>query len=793
MTSVQSRDERASTESQVRFAVRGMTCASCVRRVERALAGVPGVERASVNLATEEATVSFADGLTPPPAALEAAVERAGYSLRSNTGEDEDESRDALERERLEEVRALRVRTWFALSVAAFLMVGMQWHRVPVLDGIPARVMHPLFFALATPVQFWAGWRFYAGAWRVGRHGSADMNTLIAFGTTVAYAYSVVATFFPGAFDAVGGHAHTGAAGHIQFEVTTYFDTSAAIIALVLLGRLLEARAKGQTSQAVRALIALRPRLARVIEDGQEYEIPLSAVQPGDLVVVRPSEQVPVDGEVVSGGSAVDESMLTGEPLPVPKGPGDSVFGATMNSTGMLQVRATAVGADSALARIIRLVEEAQGSKAPIQRVADSIAAVFVPVVIAIALATFAAWWALGPEPAFTLAVLNAVTVLIIACPCALGLATPTAIMVGSGLGARHGVLIRDAQALEVARRVDTVVLDKTGTVTEGRPSVVGVLATSGLNEDELVRLVASAERGSEHPLASAVVAEAERRGTDLEWPDTFRALVGQGIEATFGGRTLLVGNRELLAERGVIAAELEREATERAVVGQTSLLVAVDGRAAGLIAVADPVRATSAGAIARLQAMGVEVVMLTGDQQATAEAVALQVGVQRVIAGVRPEGKSEVVRELQAQGRHVAMVGDGINDAPALAAAEVGIAIGTGTDVAMEAAPITLMRPDLGGVATAIAVSRATMRTMHQNLAWAFGYNVVLIPVAAGLGYLVFHEALGTAVPLVLQPVFGEQGFLNPIVGALAMAISSVSVMTNSLRLRRARVDSFR
>ncbi|MCC7366339.1 MAG: heavy metal translocating P-type ATPase, partial [Dehalococcoidia bacterium] len=371
MTAVQpqSRNDHARPESPVRLAVRGMTCASCVRRVERALAGVPGVEQASVNLATEEATVSFLEGATPPAAALEAAVERAGYSLRGGAEDGGDEARDSLERERLEEIRELRVRTWFSLAVAAFVMVAMQWHRVPVVDEVPARVMHPLFFALATPVQFWAGWRFYAGAWRVGRHGSADMNTLIAFGTSVAYAYSVVATFLPRAFDAVGGHEHAGSAGQIQFEVMTYFDTSTAIIALVLLGRLLEARAKGQTSQAVRALIALRPRLARVIEDGEEYEIPLSAVQPGDLVVVRPSEQVPVDGEVIAGTSAVDESMLTGEPLPVAKGPGDSVFGATMNSTGMLQLRATAVGADSALARIIRLVEEAQGSKAPIQRV----------------------------------------------------------------------------------------------------------------------------------------------------------------------------------------------------------------------------------------------------------------------------------------------------------------------------------------------------------------------------------------------------------------------------------------
>jgi Cu+-exporting ATPase len=478
--------------------------------------------------------------------------------------------------------------------------------------------------------------------------------------------------------------------------------------------------------------------------------------------------------------------------MPVLKGAGDTVFGATMNTTGLLQVRATAVGANSALARIIRLVEDAQGSKAPIQRLADAIAAVFVPIVIGIAALTFVVWWAFGPEPAFTLALLNAVTVLIIACPCALGLATPTAIMVGTGLGARHGVLIRNAEALEVARRIDTVVLDKTGTVTEGRPDVVAVFAAPGspVGEDQLVRLVASAERGSEHPLASAVLAEAERRTLDLEWPDTFQAVVGEGIEAAFGARHVLVGNAGFLAGHGVALDGLQVLDAERAALGQTSLLVAVDGAAAGLIAVADRIRASSAAAVSRLRAMGVEVVLLTGDQRATAEAVARQAGISRVFAGMQPEGKTGVVHELQAQGHVVAMVGDGINDAPALAAADVGIAIGSGTDVAVEAAPITLMRPDLDGVATAIALSRSTMRTMHQNLGWAFGYNVLLIPVAAGLGYVVFSELLGgAAVPWVLRPVFGEQGFLNPIVAAGAMAVSSVSVMANSLRLRRAKV----
>ncbi len=765
----------------LRLDVRGMTCASCVRRVERALTGVAGVTQASVNLATEQATVTLDAATAPPLEALRAAVDRAGYTLELPGAGGDEQPQDRLERERLHEYRALRVRTLVALVSGVFLALAMFWREVPALADIPMRLMHPLFFAVATVVQFWAGARIYAGAAKVARHGASDMNTLIAVGTAAAYGYSVVATFWPGLFHSVHG-----------LEMAVYYDTGVLIIALVLLGRMLEARAKGQTSQAVRALIALRPQRARVLEHGEEFEIPVAAVQPGDTVIVRPSEQLPVDGEVIDGASAVDESMLTGESLPVAKGPGDAVFGATLNSTGLLRVRATAVGADSALARIIRLVEDAQGSKAPIQRLADEIAAVFVPVVLVIALATFAGWWWLGPEPALTYALLNAVTVLIIACPCALGLATPTAIMVGMGLGARHGVLIRNAEALERARRIDTVVFDKTGTVTEGKPAVVGVEVVAGgpAAADELLRLVASAERGSEHPLAAAVVHEAERRALALEWPERFRAVVGQGIDATIGGRQVLAGNAALLAGAGVPSDGLVALGDAAAARGETPLLVAVDGAAAGLIAVADRMRESAPGAVARLRALGVDVVMLTGDQQATAEAVAARAGITRVVAGVQPAGKTAVVRELQAAGRTVAMVGDGINDAPALAAADVGIAIGTGTDVALEAAPVTLMRPDLAGVATAIALSRATMRTMHQNLVWAFGYNVLLIPVAAGLGYVLFQQVLdGAAVPALLRPVFGELGFLNPIVAAAAMAVSSVSVMANALRLRGARL----
>ena len=766
----------------LRFDVRGMTCASCVRRVERALSSVEGVTAARVNLATEEASLE-AEGV--PLEALRAAVDRAGYDLLVSEREDEG-ARDRLEAERRAEYALLRRKTIFAGIIAAFLVGFMALgHVVDAFDEIPRWFLHPAFFALAFPVQFWAGRQFYEGTWRVGRHGSTDMNTLIAAGTSAAFGYSIVATFAPQVFESVEG-----------LQAAVFFDTSSAIIFFVLLGRLLEARAKGRTSDAVRQLIALRPQTARVIEDGVEYEIPVRAVQLGDVVLVRPGEQIPVDGEVTEGASAVDESMLTGESVPVTKHPGDEVFGATINTTGMLRLRATAVGADSALARIIKLVEDAQGSKAPIQGLADRIASVFVPVVFGIAALTFLAWYLLGPDPALTFGILNAVAVLIVACPCALGLATPTAIMVGTGRAAQRGILIRDAEALQRARSIDVVILDKTGTITEGRPDVVSVALLEGapVAADELIRLVASAERGSEHPYAAAVVREAERRAVNLGWPLTFEAVAGQGIVARTDEHELLVGNDELLASRGVPAegrATLDALAAAAGDRGETPLRVAVDGRATGLIAVADQVREGAAEGIARLRSLGVRVVMLTGDQQQTARAVAASVGISEVVAEVRPEDKSEIVRRFQGEGRVVAMVGDGINDAPALAAADVGIAVGTGTDVALEAAPVTLVRPDIGRVATAIAISRATMRTMWQNLGWAFVYNLALIPVAAGLGYLLFDQVLdGAAVPAVLEPVFGERGFLNPIVAAAAMAFSSVSVMTNSLRLRQSNIE---
>ena len=784
----------------LRFDVRGMTCASCVRRVEKVLGTVEGVERASVNLATEQATVEIAPNVDVQ--ALRSAVDRAGYDLRlPEVGEDEDTARDAMEQERRRDFRALALRTTVALVVAAAQMgwmllhlYGFAWFGWTWVHAVGhSWWMNPLLFASALLVQVWAGAQFYAGAWRVGKHGSTDMNTLIALGTSVAFVYSTIVTFAPDVL-ASGG----------QFDLTATYDSATAIIGLVLLGRLLEARAKGQTSDAVRALIALRPQTARVFEDAQEFEIPVRAVQAGDVIIVRPSERIPVDGDVIEGAAAIDESMLTGESLPVEKHPGDVVFGATMNTNGMLRIRATAVGADSALARIIRLVEEAQGSKAPIQALADRIAAIFVPVVIGIALLTLGAWWLFGPEPRGTLALLNAVSVLIIACPCALGLATPTAIMVGMGRAASLGVLIRDAEALETARRIDTVVLDKTGTITEGRPEVTRVAIgpdappSGALDEATLLRLVASAERGSEHPYAAAMEREADRRSLALDWPLTFKALPGLGIEATVAldgvTRALLVGNGDFMRQQGIdtttrggmrLAFEADRATQE----GETALLVAVDGVPAGMIAVADRVRPTAQDGVAALQVRGVQVVMLTGDSEATARAVAKQVGIDQVEGNVKPEGKAAIVQQLRAQGRVVAMVGDGINDAPALAAADIGIAIGGGTDIAIETAPVTLMRADLGGVAQAMAISAATMRTMWQNLGWAFGYNVALIPIAAGAGYLLFNVVLNVEVPTILTPIFGTRGFLNPIAAAGAMAFSSVSVMTNSLRLRNARL----
>ncbi|MCJ7509645.1 MAG: heavy metal translocating P-type ATPase [Dehalococcoidia bacterium] len=758
-------EAQAVDKQRVIIPVEGMTCASCVRRVENALAKVTGVLSASVNLASERATVAFVPGRVAI-ADLRRAVEDAGYRLRELAEDERDAEAEAREREQ----RTLRAKLLFAGIVGALLMLGAQHQHIPLLTDVRVRWINVASFLLATPVQFWAGWQFYVGTWKTAKHLTADMNTLIAVGTSAAYGYSIAATFAPGLFEAAA------------IETSVYFETSAIIIALILLGRWLEARAKGRTSAAIKRLMGLRAKTARVVRDGQEVDIPIEQVAPGDVVVVRPGEKIPVDGIVLEGRSAVDESMVTGESIPLEKGPGDAVIGATINKVGSFRFRATEVGQGTVLAQIIRLVEEAQGSKAPIQRLADVVASYFVPAVMAVAALTFGVWLIVGPSPPLTYALLNAVAVLIIACPCALGLATPTAIMVGTGKGAESGVLIRGGEALETAHRVRVVVMDKTGTITEGRPRVTDVLAGDG-QPDEVLRLAASAERGSEHPLGEAIVTAARERGLALAEAQDFVAVPGLGVQARVGGRQVLLGNLGLMEQRAAKLNGLAATAEELLAEGKTAMFVAADGQVLGVIAVADTVKEGAQEAIASLKAMGIEVIMLSGDHRRTAEAIARQVGVGRVLAEVLPEDKAAQVRALQGEGKVVAMVGDGINDAPALAQADVGIAIGSGTDVAMEASDITLIRGDLRGVATAIALSKKTIQIIRQNLFWAFFYNVALIPIAAGILYPLFSR---TGVPGGLQPFFGDFGFLNPILAAAAMAFSSLSVMTNSLRLRR-------
>jgi Cu+-exporting ATPase len=756
------------------FAVRGMTCASCVKKVEDALLKAEGVQRAQVNLATERVTVTLAPGIAID--ALRESVAGVGYELTREV-EPDAEVEDEEAQERAREERNLRLRMLFAAAIGATLIVLAQSSRLPLLQDVRLGTINVIAFLLATPVQFWAGWQFHRGAWQVARHRSTDMNTLISVGTSTAYFYSIVATFWPGVIETAAG-----------VSADVYYDTAAVIVALILLGRWLEARAKGQTSAAIKRLMGLRAKTARIVRDGEEQDVPIEDVVPGDVVIVRPGEKIPVDGLVVDGRSSVDESMLTGESLPVEKGPEDEVFGATLNKTGSFRFQATKVGKDSALSQIIRLVQDAQGSKAPIQRLADVIASYFVPIVFAIALSTFAVWWAFGPAPAITFALLNTVAVVIIACPCALGLATPTAIMVGTGKGAEYGVLIRGGESLETAHKINIVMLDKTGTITEGKPSVTDILTTDGFSADDLLRLAASAERGSEHPLGESIVQEAQSRGLPLAEATHFQAVPGHGIEAQVEGRRLVLGNLKLMQDQNLALNGLAPKSETLSQEGKTPMFVAVDGQVAGVIAVADTLKPGASDAIAELHRMGLEVVMLTGDNRRTADAIARQVGVDRVFAEVLPEDKVNQVRALQAEGKVVAMVGDGINDAPALALADVGIAIGTGTDVAMEASDITLIKGDPRDVATAIRLSKQTMRTIRQNLFWAFFYNVALIPIAAGALYPLLSN---TGVPVALEPFFGEFGFLNPMLAAAAMAFSSVSVMTNSLRLRGFRPEA--
>ncbi len=743
------------TEKSI-FPVIGMTCASCVARVEEALSSVSGVISANVNLASEKATVDYIEGIEI--ASLRRAVKDAGYELGSEAETLEDVTIAARR-----EIRRVRNRFILAITFGALILV---------LGFGPSFLGKPyLLWALATPVQFWAGWRFYRGAWGALRHRTADMNTLIAVGTSAAYFYSVVAILFPNLFVAAGR------------EPALYFDTAALIIGLILLGRFLEARARGQTSEAIKKLIGMQPKTALVIRDGKEMEIPVDDVQVGDLILVRPGERVPVDGIVRQGYSSVDESMITGESIPVEKKAGDEVIGATINKTGGFQFEATKVSKDTTLAQIIRMVEEAQGSKAPIQRLADVIASYFVPIVIGIAITTFIIWYFLGPAPAFTFALLNFVAVLIIACPCALGLATPTAIMVGTGKGAENGVLIRSAEALERSHKISTVLLDKTGTLTRGEPKVTDIIAIPSSSQEEVLRLAASAEHGSEHPLGEAIVKAASEKKLELSPASDFNAIPGHGVEASVEGKKLLLGNLRLIKDRGLSLNGLEEEASHLWERGKTVMFLGIDSQVVGIIALADTLKPNAKAAVDALHNMGIEVVMLTGDNRRTAEAIAQEVDIDRVLAEVLPEHKTQEVKKLQSEGKVVAMVGDGINDAPALAQADVGIAIGTGTDVAMETGDITLISGDLGGIVTAISLSKRTMRTIKQNLFWAFAYNTALIPVAAGVLYLAFGN---TGVPSGLHFILGNYGFLNPILAAAAMAASSLTVVSNSLRLRR-------
>ena len=750
----------------------GMTCASCVAHVEGALKGVQGVLSATVNLATEKATVEYIPRVASVQDFREAVAE-AGYAAE---GPAEVASQaDELERlSRGKEIRALRNKFAFAAVLGAVIFLG-SFDPLPWVSGLMDRSFYLfLLWALATPVQFWAGWGFYTSGFGALRHRTANMHTLIAMGTSVAYLYSVAIVFIrtiqPSVLTDQG------------IEPSVYFDTSSIIIALILLGRFLEARARGQTSQAIRRLMGLRATTARVVRDEQTVDVPVDTVVPGDVIVVRPGEKLPVDGEVAQGYSTVDESMLTGESMPVEKTPGSHVYGATINGTGSFRFRATKVGKETVLSQIIRLVEEAQGSRAPIQRLADLVSAYFVPSVLGIAGAAFLFWLLLGPPPALTYALLVMVTVLIIACPCALGLATPTAVMVGTGKGAEKGVLIRSAEALEIAHKTDVVLLDKTGTLTVGQPSVTDLVALSG-REDELLKLAASVEIGSEHPLGEAIVRSAQERGIFLEDVEGFEAMPGLGIQAKVNGSTVMLGNAALMKMQGIRLDGLDSTGLELSSQGKTPVFLSSQGRALGAIAVADTLKPEAAEVIAELQEMGLEVVMVTGDDRRTAAAIGRQAGLDRVIAEVLPQNKADAVKSLQQQGKVVAMVGDGINDAPALAQADVGIAMGTGTDVAMESAGITLIRSDLRGLLTAFRLSQGTIRTIKQNLFWAFFYNVALIPIAAGVLYPVFDRLGG--VPSGLSFFFGELGFLNPVLAALAMAFSSVTVVSNSLRLR--------
>jgi len=741
----------------VTLKLRGMSCASCANNIEDAIRAVPGVDACSVNFGAEQATVTYDPNKTDV-ATLQNAVDVAGYSAQPMQEDVLAADDDAERQTRQKENRALTHKVWTSGIISAILVIGS----LPAMTGlsipfIPMWLHDPwLQLVLTAPVQFWCGASFYINAWKALKRHTATMDTLVAIGTGAAYLYSLFPTFFPGWFIAQG------------LRPDVYYEAAAVIITLILLGRLLENRAKGQTSEAIRKLIGLQAKTARVIRNGREVDIPIAEVVLGDIILVRPGEKIPTDGEIVDGSSTIDESMVTGESLPVKKQSGDEVIGATINKTGSFKFKATRVGKDTFLAQIVKLVQQAQGSKAPIQRLADRVTGWFVPAVIAIAIATFIIWFNIMGN--VTMALITTVGVLIIACPCALGLATPTSIMVGTGKGAENGILIKGAESLELAHKLQAIVLDKTGTITQGKPTVTDFITVNGTannNELKLLSLAASVERNSEHPLAEAVVQYARSQGVEPTEAREFEAVAGSGVQGYVSDRLVQIGTYRWMNELGINTSQLQQQWDRLEYLGKTVIWIAIDGTVQGIMGISDAVKPSSTQAIRTMQRMGLEVVMLTGDNRRTAEVIAREVGIKRVFAEVRPDQKASQVESLQVEGKVVAMVGDGINDAPALAQADVGIAIGTGTDVAIAASDITLISGDLQGIVTAIQLSRATIRNIRQNLFFAFIYNVAGIPIAAG----------------ILFPFFGW--LLSPIIAGAAMAFSSVSVVTNALRLR--------
>ncbi len=739
-------------EARLSILVGGMTCAACVRRVEQTLSGVPGVVSANVNFANSKAFLTYNPDLMDF-AAIQKAISDSGYEFLGIVGQTEV---DPLEEASRRETYELKRKLWVGAILSVLIHVVSMPHLVPFLSRIPHHVILLILFVMTTPVVFWTGSRFFTGAWKALKQRTSDMNTLVAVGALSAYLYSTVVAFFPGAFHSTG-------------EAPVYFDGAAMIITLILLGRYLESRAKGRTSEAIKKLVGLKPKTANVLKNDKEIEVPIELVSVGDIVVVRPGEKIATDGIVISGTSAVDESMLTGESVPVSKEKGSSVFGATVNRAGMFRFQATKVGSETALAQIIRLVEEAQGTKAPIQRIADRVAAVFVPTVFAIAFITFVIWAFVVPEPSLSRAILNFVSVLIIACPCALGLATPTAIIVGTGAGAEKGILIKNGESLEKAYELSTVVFDKTGTLTRGRPTVKKVIGLNGYSENQILRMAFSLEAASEHPLGSAIVEKGRELGLPIEQVQNFEAVSGLGVRGALNSSHVLIGNMRYMEENGIDLGVARLEADKLADQGHTAVFVSEGRHLIGIIGISDVERESAKKAVSMLKDMGLKCVMITGDNKKTAQAIGKSVGIEEIMAEVMPAKKSEAVRNLRSQGEVVAMVGDGINDAPALTAADIGIAIGAGTDVAIESADITLIKDDLRLVPAAINLSRKTMKIIKQNLFWAFFYNVLGIPLAAG----------------VFFPLFGI--LLSPVFAAAAMAFSSVSVVSNSLRLRYA------